>query len=42
MQKRSLALLEIAKYGVEMTIEKNENIAQTWMDQEVKSYDYST
>jgi type I restriction enzyme S subunit len=35
---QSRSLLEIAKSGVEMAIEKNEEEAQNWINQEVKSY----
>jgi len=37
-RKQSRSLLEIAKVGVEMAIEKNEEEALKWINQEVKSY----
>ncbi len=35
-RQQSRSLLEIAKSGVEMAIEKNEEEAQNWINQEVK------
>ena len=37
-RKQSSSLLEIAKVGVEMAIEKSEAEALKWINQEVKSY----
>jgi len=38
-KNRSLHLLEIAKHGVEMAIEKDEKTAQGWMELEIKGLD---
>ena len=35
-REQSKRLLDIAKHGVEMTIEKNEKDAQNWIDTELK------
>ncbi len=35
-RQQSMSLLEIAKSGVEMAIEKNEEAAEAWIKQEVK------
>jgi len=37
-RRQSRSLLEIAKVGVEMAIEKSEAEALKWINQEVKSY----